>query len=80
MVEAAPENFAQNKQLIEMLRRSRLFRDYEGVFSKATGLPLALRPLDRPATRASQQNKRKPLLQNAGGTTSHASCLFAIAC
>ncbi len=29
-----------------MLRRSRLFRDYEGVFSKATGLALALRPLD----------------------------------
>jgi AraC-like DNA-binding protein/ligand-binding sensor protein len=35
-----------NKQLIDMLRRSRLFRDYEGVFTKATGLALALRPLD----------------------------------
>ena len=35
-----------NKQLIEMLVRSRLFRDYENVFSKATGLPLALRPLE----------------------------------
>ncbi len=35
-----------NKQLIDMLRRSRLFRDYESVFSKATGLALALRPLD----------------------------------
>src|SRR5260370_34608522 len=33
-----------NKQLIDILRRSRLFRDYEGVFTKATGLPLALRP------------------------------------
>ena len=29
-----------------MLRRSRLFRDYENVFTKATGLPLALRPLE----------------------------------
>lgn len=29
-----------------MLRRSRLFRDYESVFTKATGLALALRPLD----------------------------------
>ena len=29
-----------------MLRRSRLFRDYESVFTKATGLPLALRPLE----------------------------------
>src|SRR5947207_15813236 len=35
-----------NKQLIDMLRRSRLFRDYEGVFTKATGLPLTLRPLE----------------------------------
>jgi AraC-like DNA-binding protein len=29
-----------------MLLRSRLFRDYESVFTKATGLPLALRPLE----------------------------------
>lgn len=35
-----------NKQLVEMLVRSRLFRDYESVFTKATGLPLALRPLE----------------------------------
>jgi len=35
-----------NKQLIDMLRRSRLFRDYETVFTKATGLPLTLRPLE----------------------------------
>ena len=37
---------AANKQLIEMLLRSPLFRDYESVFTKATGLPLALRPLE----------------------------------
>jgi hypothetical protein len=36
----------QNKELIDMLRRSRLFRDYENVFTKATGLPLTLRPLE----------------------------------
>ena len=35
-----------SKQLIDMLRRSRLFRDYENVFTKATGLPLTLRPLE----------------------------------
>ena len=29
-----------------MLQRSRLFRDYETVFTKATGLPLTLRPLE----------------------------------
>jgi len=34
------------KQLINMLLRSRLFRDYERVFTKATGLPLALRALE----------------------------------
>jgi AraC-like DNA-binding protein/ligand-binding sensor protein len=36
----------ENKQLVELLLRSRLFRDYESVFTKATGLPLALRPLE----------------------------------
>jgi len=35
-----------SKQLIDMLRRSRLFRDYERVFSEATGLPLAIQPLE----------------------------------
>src|SRR5437762_7508316 len=35
-----------NKHLVEVLIRSRLFRDYEAVFTKATGLPLALRPLE----------------------------------
>ena len=37
---------SKNKELIDMLRRSRLFRDYENVFTKATGLPLTLRPLE----------------------------------
>jgi len=37
---------SSNKQLIEMLQRSRLFRDYETVFTKATGLALTLRPLE----------------------------------
>ncbi len=35
-----------SKQLIDMLGRSRLFRDYERVFSEATGLALAIRPLE----------------------------------
>ena len=34
-----------NKELVETLRRSKLFRDYERVFTEATGLPLALRPV-----------------------------------
>src|SRR6266699_2653453 len=46
MPTTAPASANANKLLIDMLRRSRLFRDYESVFAKATGLPLALRPLD----------------------------------
>jgi AraC-like DNA-binding protein/ligand-binding sensor protein len=33
-------------KLIDALRRSKLYRDYERTFSKATGLPLALRPVE----------------------------------
>src|SRR4030095_15548280 len=46
MVEAEVVHSDSNKQLIDTLRRSKLFRRYEQVFSEATGLPLTLRPLD----------------------------------
>ena len=47
MTDALPRTAHQaNKQLIDTLLRSRLFRDYESVFTKATGLALALRPLE----------------------------------
>lgn len=46
MSDVAPGVRDANKQLIEALLRSRLFRDYESVFTKATGLPLTLRPLE----------------------------------
>lgn len=46
MLEPRYSRADSNKQLIDMLRRSRLFRDYETVFTKATGLPLTLRPLE----------------------------------
>src|SRR6266513_1119976 len=36
----------ENRELIDTLRRSKLFRRYEQVFSEATGLPLTLRPVD----------------------------------
>jgi AraC-like DNA-binding protein/ligand-binding sensor protein len=36
----------ENRELIDALRRSKLFRSYEQVFSEATGLPLSLRPLE----------------------------------
>jgi AraC-like DNA-binding protein len=35
-----------DKRLLEALRRSKLYRDYERTFSEATGLPLALRPVE----------------------------------
>jgi AraC-like DNA-binding protein len=44
---ASPDDGSSaNKQLIDALLRSHLFRDYESVFTKATGLPLTLRPLE----------------------------------
>jgi AraC-like DNA-binding protein/ligand-binding sensor protein len=46
MSTTAPASANPNKQLIDMLRRSRLFRDYESVFVKATSLALALRPVE----------------------------------
>lgn len=46
MSETKASGALPNKQLVGMLLRSRLFRDYESVFTKATGLPLALRPLE----------------------------------
>src|ERR1700687_1238483 len=46
MVEAEDVRPDSNKQLIDTLRRSKLFRSYEQVCSKATGLPLTLRRVD----------------------------------
>jgi len=36
-----------NKQLVEKLTRSAIYRDYARAFSSATGLPVALRPVDQ---------------------------------
>jgi len=41
---AAGADGTANRQLIQALLRSRLFRDYECVFTRATGLPLTLQP------------------------------------
>ena len=46
MVEAEVVHSDSNKQLVDTLRRSKLFRRYEQVFSEATGLALTLRPVD----------------------------------
>jgi AraC-like DNA-binding protein len=46
MVQAEDVRPDSNKEIIDTLRRSKLFRSYEQVFSDATGLPLTLRPVD----------------------------------
>ena len=46
MVETEAVQQDSNKQLIDTLRRSKLFRSYEQVFSEATGLPLTLRAVE----------------------------------
>jgi AraC-like DNA-binding protein len=46
MVETEAASADSNKQLVDTLRRSKVFRSYEQVFSEATGLPLTLRPVD----------------------------------
>jgi AraC-like DNA-binding protein/ligand-binding sensor protein len=46
MAEASYTGRSKDKQLIDTLVRSRLFRDYETVFTKATGLALTMRPVE----------------------------------
>src|SRR5262252_8032864 len=46
MAEASHVGQSKDKQLIATLLRSRLFKNYETVFTKATGLPLTLRPVE----------------------------------
>jgi len=36
----------RDRQLLEALARSKMYRDYERTFTEATGLPLALRPIE----------------------------------
>jgi AraC-like DNA-binding protein len=44
-VNRAVQARTSNKDVVDALRRSKLFRSYERVFTDATGLPLTLRPL-----------------------------------
>ena len=37
---------AENKQFIEALSQSQIYQDYERAFTKTTGLPLSLRPVE----------------------------------
>ena len=46
MSQSGADGIKENRELIDTLRRSKLFRSYEQVFSEATGLALAIRPLE----------------------------------
>lgn len=46
MATGSPSPEARNKDFVEHLKASSIWRDYERAFGEATGLPLALRPVE----------------------------------
>ncbi|MDB6067978.1 MAG: AraC family transcriptional regulator [Pedosphaera sp.] len=64
------------RQFIEHLSRSRIYQDYERAFGEATGLPLALRPVEfwQPAQRKKKHENPFCALM-AGHSRSCAACL-----
>lgn len=67
-----------NKELIAQLSRSQIYRDYAEAFTKATGLPLSLRPID--AWQLAQRGKKSenPFCAiMAGHNRACAACLEA---
>lgn len=50
-------NAASEKRILEQLARSEIYRDYERAFSEATGMPLALRPVE--SWRLAHHGKRR---------------------
>ncbi|MEY2430062.1 MAG: hypothetical protein QOJ40_2947 [Verrucomicrobiota bacterium] len=65
-----------NERLIERLSRSQIYQDYEQAFSRATGLPLTLRPLEiwQPAHRGKKHENPFCVLM-AGHSHTCAACL-----
>lgn len=72
----AESSSLHDKQLLETLGRSKLYRDYERSFTDATGLPLALRPLESfglPFHGKKNENAFCAFLANG-----KASCIFCL--
>jgi AraC-like DNA-binding protein len=66
----------QSRLLVDQLRRSQIFREYEKAFRETTGLPLALRPVGALTLPHSGDPKENPLCaQMAGSNHSCAACL-----
>ena len=77
MVEPDVVSPNSNKHLIDTLRRSKLFRNYEKVFSEATGLPLTLQAGRLLAVGTSGEEASESVLRYARRATCHARGLFA---
>jgi AraC-like DNA-binding protein/ligand-binding sensor protein len=45
-VEVSSNNARQSRQIVDQLKKSQIYRDYEKAFGGTTGLPLALRPIE----------------------------------
>jgi AraC-like DNA-binding protein/ligand-binding sensor protein len=70
-----------DKKLLEALRRSKLYRDYERTFTEATGLPLAVRSLEFFGLPLHGKKNENPFCAFlADGKSSCALCLRAQAC
>src|SRR4051812_27178345 len=66
----------RDQQLIGQLSRSALYRDYERAFSAATGLPLALRPVEHWQVALHGQENENPFCALMAQTNgSCAACL-----
>ncbi|MBM3875721.1 MAG: helix-turn-helix domain-containing protein [Verrucomicrobia bacterium] len=65
-----------NHQLVEALAQAPLFRDYERAFSEATGMPVALRPVESWQLPHHRQRKENPFCaMMAGRSKACAACL-----
>ena len=70
------ENGRANKQLIDVLLRSRLFRDYESVFKRDCLWHSGPLNTGKPSI---TEKTREPILRFAGGAAGHVGGLFASA-
>ena len=65
-----------NGQMIEMLANSTMFQDYERAYAEATGLPVALRPLETWQVPLHGKRKESPwCAMMAGKSSACAACL-----
>ncbi|OHE77767.1 MAG: AraC family transcriptional regulator [Verrucomicrobia bacterium RIFCSPLOWO2_12_FULL_64_8] len=76
MATVAPTSQSRNRGLIENLKASDIWRDYERAFSEATGLPLALRPVETFQLSLAGHRRESPFCALLGQTNrSCSACL-----